>query len=170
VTASSIPATALPADPANRRDVEGRRLEGTYAGGVSRLLGLVIDWFIVTSSFAIGGTIFEYVVSTVLPVELELSDTPIISGIALGVWAFAYFTYALTTTGRTIGKAIVGTRVVRSDGSDLRFGRAAVRVLTLPLSFLLFGIGLLLIVLRADRRALHDLIADTAEVYSWQPR
>jgi uncharacterized RDD family membrane protein YckC len=170
VTASSIPATALPAEPANRRDAEGRRLEGTYAGGVSRLLGLVIDWLIVTSSFAFGGTIFEYVVSTVLPVELDLSDTPIISGIALGVWAFTYFTYALTTTGRTVGKAIVGTRVVRADGSDLHFGRAAVRVLTLPLSFVLLGVGLLLIVLRADRRALHDLISDTAEVYSWQPR
>ena len=37
----------------------------------------------------------------------------------------------------------------------------------MPLSFLLFGIGLLLILIRKDRRALHDLIADTAEVYYW---
>jgi uncharacterized RDD family membrane protein YckC len=168
VTTGAMPTEVLPADPASRRDAEGRRLEGSYAGGVSRLLGFIIDWFIVTSSFAIGAAIFEYVVSTVLPVELDLSDTPIVAGIALGLWAFTYFTYALTMTGRTVGKAIVGTRVVRADGSDLRFGRAAVRVLAMPLSFLLFGVGLLLIFLRADRRALHDLIAGTAEVYSWQ--
>lgn len=170
MTAGAVHADGLPAEPASRRDAEGRRLEGTYAGAVSRLLGLIIDWFVVTSSFAIGAAIFEYVVSTVLPVELDLSDTPVVAGIALGLWAFTYFTYALTTTGRTVGKAIVGTRVVQADGSDLRFGRAAVRVLALPLSFLLFGLGLLLILLRADRRALHDLIAGTAEIYSWQRR
>jgi uncharacterized RDD family membrane protein YckC len=78
-----------------------------------------------------------------------------------------YFTYGLATTGRTVGKALVGTRVVRADGSDLHAGRAALRVLMMPLSFALFGIGLLLIVIRRDRRALHDLIVDTAEVYYW---
>ncbi len=45
-----------------------------------------------------------------------------------------------------------------------------IRVLALPLSFLLFGLGFLLILLRRDRRALHDLIARTAIVYAWDAR
>jgi uncharacterized RDD family membrane protein YckC len=45
-----------------------------------------------------------------------------------------------------------------------------IRVLVLPLSFLLFCFGFILIVLRRDRRALHDLIADTAVVYAWDAR
>jgi uncharacterized RDD family membrane protein YckC len=157
--------TAVPG--AGRRAVPREHLLGTYAGAVSRLVGYAIDIGIVAGSFAIGAAIFEWLVSTVLPVELDLSDTPVAAGIALGVWAFLYFTYSLATTGRTIGKALLGTRVVRADGSDLRAGRAALRVLMMPLSFALFGIGLLLILIRKDRRALHDLIADTAEVYYW---
>jgi uncharacterized RDD family membrane protein YckC len=161
VTVDSIHASTVPAEPVNQRRVDRWRLLNSYAGAVSRL-------FVVTGSFAVGAFMFEYVASTVLPVEVDLSDTPIVAGIALGVWAFAYFTYSLAATGRTLGKAIVGTRVVRADGSDLRAGRAALRVLVTPLSLVLLGIPLLLVVLRADRRALHDLIADTCEIYWWR--
>jgi uncharacterized RDD family membrane protein YckC len=151
----------------DRPPVPREHLLGTYAGAVSRLAGYAIDIGIVAGSFAIGAAIVEWLVSTVLPVELDLSDTPVAAGIALTVWGFVYFTYGLATTGRTVGKALIGTRVVRADGSDLRAGRAALRVVMMPLSFALLGIGLLLIVIRKDRRALHDLIADTAEVYYW---
>ena len=66
--------------------------------------------------------------------------------------------------------ALIGVRVVRADGSHLSTRRVVVRVLALPLSFLLFGLGLALIVLRGDRRALHDLIAGSAVVYAWDAR
>ena len=46
-------------------------------------------------------------------------------------------------------------------------GKAALRTLVFPLSFLLLGIGFLIGLVRRDRRELHDLIADTAVVYSW---
>jgi uncharacterized RDD family membrane protein YckC len=170
VTAEPLDAIALPADPASRRQLERRQLEGNYAGAVSRLIGYVIDVFVVAASFTIGAVVFEYVVNAVLPVELDLADAPIASGIALGIWTFTYFTYLLATTGRTVGKAIVGTRVVRADGSDLKAGRAAVRVLATSLSLALLGLGLLLILIRKDRRALHDLIAGTSEIYSWHRR
>ena len=168
VTVEAAAAVTLPAEPSSTQELERRRRESTYAGAVSRLIGYIIDIFIVTTSFAFGAAVFEYVVSTVLPVDVDLADVPIVSGIALGLWGFTYFTYSLASTGRTVGKAIVGTRVVRADGSDLRAGRAALRVLMMPLSFAIFGLGLLLILIRQDRRALHDLIADTCEVYSWR--
>ncbi len=66
--------------------------------------------------------------------------------------------------------AVLGLRAVRADGGDLDGRHAVIRVLALPLSFLLFGLGFLLILLRRDRRALHDLIAATAVVYAWDAR
>jgi uncharacterized RDD family membrane protein YckC len=157
-----------PAIPVAGGRADRWRLQDSYAGAFSRLVGYVIDVVIVSTSFAIGAVVTDYVVSAVLPVELNLDRTTLASAIALGVWSFAYFTYSLAATGRTIGKAIVGTRVLRADGSDLGPGRAAVRVLAMSLSFGLLCLGFALILLRKDRRALHDLIAGTCEIYWWR--
>ena len=39
-----------------------------------------------------------------------------------------------------------------------------------PLSFLFFGLGFLGILVQREHRALHDLIAGTAVIYSWDAR
>jgi uncharacterized RDD family membrane protein YckC len=39
-----------------------------------------------------------------------------------------------------------------------------------PLSFLLCGLGFLGILVQREHRALHDLIAGTAVIYSWDAR
>jgi uncharacterized RDD family membrane protein YckC len=167
----TVEAAAIPRRPVSQRRLQRWRLEGSYAGGGSRLIGYVIDTIIVTTSFAVGAAVVEYIVSTVFPVELDLNDSaPWIAAIALGVWSFVYFAYSLATTGRTVGKAIVGTRVFRADGGDLGAGRAVVRVLAMSLSFALLLIGFMFILVRKDRRALHDLIAGTCEVYWWRRR
>jgi uncharacterized RDD family membrane protein YckC len=44
------------------------------------------------------------------------------------------------------------------------------RVLTFPLSFLVFGLGLLGIVFNPNRQAWHDHFAKTAVVYDWGSR
>ena len=44
------------------------------------------------------------------------------------------------------------------------------RALVFPLSFLLFGLGFLGILVAREHRALHDVIAGTAVVYSWDAR
>jgi uncharacterized RDD family membrane protein YckC len=167
----TVDAAAVPRQPVSQRRLERWRVEGTYAGGGSRLIGYIIDTVIITTSFALGASVLEYVVSTVFPVELDLNDTaPWIAAVALFVWSFVYFAYSLAVTGRTIGKAIVGTKVYRADGADLGAGRAVVRVLAMSLSFALLLIGFMFILLRKDRRALHDLIAGTCEVYWWRRR
>jgi uncharacterized RDD family membrane protein YckC len=167
----TVDAAAIPRRPVSQHRLQRWRLEGSYAGGASRLIGYVIDIIIVTTSFAVGAAVVEYIVSRVFPVELDLDDSaPWIAATALGVWSFVYFAYSLATTGRTVGKAIVGTRVYRADGSDLGAGRAVVRVLAMSLSFALLCVGFMFILVRKDRRALHDLIAGTCEVYWWRRR
>ena len=83
------------------------------------------------------------------------------------LWSFIYMAGSLAATGSTIGKGILGLMVVRSDGAKLNGRRAALRTLMFPLSFVVFGLGLLMGLVRRDRRELHDLFADTGVVYAW---
>jgi uncharacterized RDD family membrane protein YckC len=145
-------------------------LEGHYAGIVSRFAAFTIDIVTIAVLFALFGRVLEYVLSVLLRHRFELDDAGIAAAIALGIWVVLYFAYPIAVSGRTFGMAIVGVRVVRADGRALGSGRAVVRILVLPLSFLLLGLGILLIVLRTDRRALHDLIAGSAVVYAWDAR
>ena len=145
-------------------------LEGTYAGAVTRFVALAIDLFAIGLLFSLGGAVAEYVLSVLLREPVRFAESSIAARIALVVWAFVYMAYPLAASGRTFGMAMVGVRTVRADGRDLDQRHAIMRVLALPLSFLLFGLGFFLILLRRDRRALHDLIASTAVVYAWDAR
>ena len=90
--------------------------------------------------------------------------------IAYAVWAFIYFAYSWAAGGRTAGMALFGVRVVRDDGADASGRQAVVRTLALPLSFLFLALGFVGILLGDRRRALHDVIAGTAVIYSWDAR
>lgn len=145
-------------------------LQGTYAGFVTRFGGFVIDIITIGALYALAGQALDYVVTAVSGDPFTLADIPIVSGIAFVAWAIFYCAYPLAVGGRTFGMAVVGLRAVRADGTDLSAGRATARVLLFPLSFLLFGFGFLLILLKRDRRALHDLLAGSAVVYAWDAR
>ena len=149
------------------RDVE---LQGHYAGAVTRLAAYVIDALMIGVLFAIGAGVFEYLVQNVLGVDFDLGDHPLASSLAFLAWSFLYFAVPLAASGRTFGSAVLGLRVVRADGRDLDPRHAVVRTLAFPLSFLLFGLGFVLILFQRERRALHDIIAGTAVVYEWDAR
>jgi hypothetical protein len=72
--------------------------------------------------------------------------------------------------GRTAGGALFGLQVLTDDGGDVSGRRAIGRALAFPLSFLILGLGFLGILLGDQRRALHDVMAGTVVVYSWDAR
>jgi uncharacterized RDD family membrane protein YckC len=155
-----------------RLAVPGRDLvlQGHYAGAVTRLAAYAIDAVTVSTLFAVGASVVDYLLSEVIGLSFDVGDHPVAATAALLVWSFLYFAVPLAASGRTFGSAILGLQVVRADGSDLDGRHAVVRVLAFPLSFLLFGAGFVLILVQRERRALHDLIADTAVVYAWDAR
>jgi uncharacterized RDD family membrane protein YckC len=75
------------------------------------------------------------------------------------IFAGAYWTTLHMVAGQTLGKSIVGVRVVGTDGALLTFGPAFLRYLASGLSLAIAGFGYLMAGLRRDKRALHDLIA-----------
>jgi uncharacterized RDD family membrane protein YckC len=80
--------------------------------------------------------------------------------------AFAWFLPLLYATlfhwlwGQTMGKMLVGVRVVAVDGGPLSFRRALGRTLAWVLAALPMGAGLALAAL-PDKRGLHDRLAGT---------
>jgi len=72
-----------------------------------------------------------------------------------------YFVFMHWARGQTLGKMAFRIRVVALDGGPLSFGQAALRHLGSWFSAVILGIGYLIAGIRADKRALHDLIAGT---------
>jgi uncharacterized RDD family membrane protein YckC len=145
-------------------------LQGNYAGSVSRFLAYAIDAAVSSGLFALGLAAVSYVVSVVTGQSVSWNRGNIAVAAIFVLWQFLYFGYSWAAGGKTFGMAILGIRVVRADGTVIDPWRGVVRALVFPLSFLLFGLGFLGILVGREHRALHDVIAGTAVVYSWDAR
>ena len=78
---------------------------------------------------------------------------------ALFVVLYAIALHALE--GQTVGKLLVGIRVVGLDGEPPAFGASVLRFVAYAASLLPLGLGFVMAGLRSDKRALHDLLAGT---------
>jgi uncharacterized RDD family membrane protein YckC len=145
-------------------------LQGKYAGFASRFTAFAVDVGVSLGVFllALATVSFAARVLTGSDIAWHKGDTWVI--IAYAAWAFLYFAYSWAASGRTAGMALAGVRVVTDDGAGAGGRRAVVRTLALPLSFLFLGLGFAGILLGDRRRALHDVIAGTAVIYSWDAR
>jgi uncharacterized RDD family membrane protein YckC len=145
-------------------------LQGHYAGAVSRFAAYAIDVLLSGALFLAGlaATVFAVKIITLHSLGWNRHSPGVDA--AYAVWLVAYFGYSWAAFGKTIGMALLGVRVVAADGSEAGTRRALVRTAAFPLSILLLGLGLLPILARRDRRALHDLIAGTAVIYDWDAR
>jgi uncharacterized RDD family membrane protein YckC len=155
---------------AHSQDPGWGTLQGNYAGSVSRFAAYAIDTVISSGLFALGLATVSYVASVVTGHSIHWSRENIVVAIIFVVWEFLYFGYSWAAGGKTLGMAVLGIRVVRADGMVIDPWRGVVRALVFPLSFLLFGLGFLGILVGREHRALHDVIAGTTVVYSWDAR
>ena len=151
--------------------VAGR--QGNYAGAVSRLVAFAADVGASWGIFTISMAAITFSIQLVTGQTIDLTQgrvSALVTLVALVVWEFIYFAYQWSLSGKTIGMALLGIRVVSTDGGPIGAKQACVRTLTLPLSFLFFGLGFLGILLNKDRHAFHDRLARTVVVYSWDAR
>jgi uncharacterized RDD family membrane protein YckC len=144
--------------------------QGHYAGSVSRFAAYGIDLAVTTAAFSLGLAAISYGVHIVSGHDVSWNRSNVVIAVIFVGWQFLYFAYSWAVSGRTFGMAILGIRVVRADGTVLNPKRAVVRAAVFPLSFLLCGLGFLGILVQHEHRALHDLIAGTAVIYSWDAR
>ena len=67
--------------------------------------------------------------------------------------------------GATVGKMIIGAKIVRSDGSPLGYKFAFFRFLARLINEFACYLTYLMVAFREDKRGLHDLIVGTRVIY-----
>jgi uncharacterized RDD family membrane protein YckC len=154
--------------PAEAADTLGRLGVGELASRSSRLGAAVIDGLLAaTLAFSIG---------LLSGVNLWTEDEISWRGFLVYLLAFLVFAliqgWPLVQRGQTLGKMVMQIRIVRADGSRAGIGRMlGVRLalfwalgLLVPMFGMLLVLLDLVLILRASRRCLHDLVADTVVV------
>jgi uncharacterized RDD family membrane protein YckC len=76
----------------------------------------------------------------------------------------AYFVLCHGTSGQTLGKRLLGARVLDESGAPIGYLRALGRCLATIVAAVPFGLGLVMAGFRRDRRGLHDFLAGTRVV------
>lgn len=149
------------------RESGGRTsMTGRYAGLVTRLLANAIDAVLVVASFVALWATGAFVLDSVFGVVPD-GETGVGWLLGAGAWSVGVLWVSLATTGRTLGGAVLGLRVVRRDGTPLAPLRCLARVVVLPVSASVFGLGYLGVIIGRERRALHDVVAGSTVVYDW---
>lgn len=101
------------------------------------------------------------------PLELAARDGGAILGPLLAcvaILALVYQTLAHALAGATLGKWLLGLRLVGLDGGRPSFGRSAARAALSAASVLLLGLGLAPALFTRSGRALHDICSGTRVV------
>jgi uncharacterized RDD family membrane protein YckC len=146
---------------ANQPEIRGR--QGTRAGIVSRALADAID---LVAMILIGLLVLLAVsaIHGLFTSTVEFVSFPQSSRSALATVLFiAYLGYGWGLEGRTLGKTVMGLRVVGDDGSDLSPGRGLLRALL----YVLVLPGILWAVVSRRNASLQDLVLRTSVVYDW---
>ena len=146
------------------------------AGFWSRFAAGIIDWFFINIASNVVVAVVLFIVSLVDPTfEQNVSMTDLLLGAESGVlpaWYWytvlgilisyvGYWTIAVGWTGRTVGKLMLGIKVVSIDGGRAGYWRAFARFWCYILCWATFGIGFVVIAMNSRHRGLHDFICGT---------
>lgn len=105
----------------------------------------------------------------------DRSAIAMVAGVVVGLSGFlvwAYFTFLnVKRTGQSLGKKILGIKVVRTNGSPASVGRifwlrniANALISAIPILGAVYGLVDLLFIFTESRQCLHDKLADTIVV------
>ena len=161
------------APPDLTRSVTRARMEvsGYYAGFVSRAVSFVGDVLAATFAYTLTTAMLSWLAGLVFGPGVLTADTHGPWWLAgLLVWYVLLWWGTTAVAGRTPVMGLVGLRIVARDGTPIRAGAALARTLTIPLSILVAGAGLLGVLFDPERRALHDRVARSTVVYDWGGR
>ncbi len=147
-----------------------QHLRGHHAGFASRFIAFLFDCVISIGLFELTLAAVSFAASVLTGNSIHWSRQNLWVVIAFFAGEFLYYAYFWTSSGKTPGMWLLGVQVVGQDGSRAGTRRGLVRTLAFPLSFILLGLGFISILFEHDRRALHDLIARTAVIYTWDAR
>jgi uncharacterized RDD family membrane protein YckC len=146
---------------AGRADDPDRTEVARLAGPIARLGAWFLDTIVISLSFTAAVAVGAYLVDLFTTENVDPTKGNGLGWVGAGtLWGGMYLFFAWFLAQRTVGMAVFGIRLTRSDGSLVRARDSFIRVIVFPFSFI-FGLGLIGIVIGRRRRALHDVAAGT---------
>lgn len=162
-------------------------LHGQYAGMVSRGIAWAIDISIVS---LVGVVLFWLIYRTLATLGVPTSDCPIfvpvydLDTLQLNLCRIArggeyavslllpqvYFILFWWLGGQTVGKAILGIKVIRAGGGPIRLSTALRRLLGYFIAMIPLGLGFFWALIDPRRQGWHDKLAQTYVIYWRIPR
>lgn len=135
--------------------------DNAYAGFWIRFVASLIDGIILTIPLTIFALI-SFGLATASGSDILAAILPLLFYVIIFVAAALY--YVLLTSSKyqgTVGKMIVGVKVVDHEGKRIGVARALGRFLSYYLSGMFFSIGYIIAGFTPKKQALHDYIAST---------
>ncbi len=136
--------------------------EHSYAGFWIRVVAYLIDSILLVTVQSVLSLLISL---TIGMLGIATDGDPAINTV---IWLFgavlsiSYAVFFIGYCGQTPGKMALRIKVIRTDGSPVNYGRAALReVLGKFISSILLGIGYLMVAFDSRKQGLHDKIADT---------
>ena len=146
-------------------------LNGRAAGFVTRLLAYAADLVVLAGIVALGGWIAVLADNTLEAIGVEARvDLAAIYVVMIPFIIALYFVVSWALTGRTIGKSLMGLRIVGVKGRPPTIGRSVIRVLGYVVSAIVFWAGYWWVLIDDERKAWHDHMASTSVVYDYTRR
>jgi uncharacterized RDD family membrane protein YckC len=157
--------------------IKTRGAHGHFAGIASRFIALMIDLSIIGLT-SILATVFLHIAEPVLGLINLVSylidtlgiDPRVVTMIKITantVFFFGYFVVQWSLFGKTVGKALMGLRVVTRNGKPPAPWQSVLRVFGYLLSSLTLLVGFLWAGIDRQRQAWHDILAGTFVIYDW---
>lgn len=151
----------------------GRLTSMPPAGLCHRTMAWVIDWTLLTALHCTFFLLLGQSLSGLTPVNLA-------AALAAGTLFLVFFIGAPLLMiplylvvlhacgGQTVGKIIMGIKLVSTDGKPVSAGASFLRVTAVILSLLPLGAGFLWAAISRNRSAWHDIIAGTMVISAEQ--
>ena len=139
---------------------EAVALDVRPASVVLRAAGTIIDWLLYLSLFLVSAIAVTWLIGDAT--DDALARALLIAGLVFSILIVPMLVETVTT-GRSLGKLVVGARIVRDDGGAIQlrhaFVRALVGVVEIYLTF--GGLAVTTALLNARSKRLGDLLAGT---------
>ena len=171
---------AIPGKRPDAKEMADRPyLGGGYAGIASRVLAFSIDLFALIIALVISA-VFVWGIVSIFDLDRLLQSLFGTNGLgilrvmgsgAMGTLvACVYWIFGWTFLGATVGKIVMGLRVVGPGGSPVGFWRSLRRVIGYFISAFALGLGFLWVIVNKRRHGWADKLAGTSVVYAWHAR
>ena len=128
-----------------------------YGGFWIRVVAYIIDGILLTIVCGVADRLLGI---NILATDWDHYD-PLANVISLVIGWLYFALLESSERGATVGKMVMGLRVVTSDGQRLSFMNATGRYFAKILSAIILCIGFIMVAFTDKKRGLHDIIAGT---------